>query len=105
MTSQRAGMILYAGVGIGILVLSLFGDASSEVGFRIEFALRMLVMTAGIVIGVRGVVKKDVAFLLIGAGFVVATYDLSNRWLMIARFNLVTTFWHPPHLPDFLVFL
>jgi len=75
-------MILYAGVGIGILVLSLFGDASSEVGFRIEFALRMLVMTAGIVIGVRGVVKKDVAFLLIGAGFVVATYDLSNRWLM-----------------------
>ena len=81
MTSQRISWFIYGGVAVGIVALTILAPASPETSWRVEFALRMLVMTAGIVLAIRGLFRRDIPCLLVGTGLVIATYDMSKRWL------------------------
>lgn len=82
MTSQRVGWIIYGAVAVGIVALIVFAPVSTEMNQRLEFALRVLVMTGGVIFGVRGLLRRDIGFLLIGAGLLIGTLDMSRRWLI-----------------------
>jgi LPXTG-motif cell wall-anchored protein len=69
--------VLYAVFGAGVVAISLFGMSP-----QIEFAIRMLVLTAAVVLLVNALFRRDLAFVLISVGLFIETVDLSQRILI-----------------------
>jgi len=75
--------VLYAVIGIWLFAIAYFGPNE-----RLAFALRMLVLTASVVLAVYGLFRRDLSILMIGGGLFLETIDPSKRILIHAGIAL-----------------
>ncbi|MEO8910640.1 MAG: hypothetical protein ABI408_10500 [Gemmatimonadaceae bacterium] len=75
--------VLYAVVALAIVAITYFGPNA-----QVEQTLRLLVLTASVVIVVHGFFRRNPAFLLFGAGLFLEVIDPSKRILFYVGLTL-----------------
>ena len=74
--TNRFIAVLYTVFGVWIFAVGYFGLSP-----QVEFALRMLILTASVVLVVYALFKRNLPFVLISVGLFTETYDMSQRML------------------------
>jgi hypothetical protein len=81
--TNRVVAALYTVVVLGIFAVAYFGMSP-----QFEFALRMCILTASILIIVYGFFRRNLSAILVGAGLFVEAYDMTNRFFLYAGMAL-----------------